>query len=154
MNKKISMIGAGSWGTALSILLAKSGCNVSMWSCFKEEVEMVNNKREHLLKLPGVLIPEGVSCTDNIEDSINGAEAVILVVPSQTIRKSAALISRYIKDHMVVVSCSKGLEEETGLRLSEVIKQEIPQCREVVLSGPSHAEEVARDIPTTVVSAS
>lgn len=154
MSKKISMIGAGSWGTALSILLAKSGYNVSMWSCFKEEVEMVNSIREHLHKLPGVLIPEGVSCTESIEDSVNGAEAVIMVVPSQAIRKSAALVSRYIKDNTVVVSCSKGLEEETGLRLSEVIKQEIPQCRTVVLSGPSHAEEVARDIPTAAVAAS
>lgn len=154
MNKKISIIGAGSWGTALSILLAKSGYNVSMWSCFEEEIKMINTKREHLDKLPGVLIPEGVICTDNVEESINGSDAVVMVVPSQAIRKSAGMISKYIDDNKVVVSCSKGLEENTGLRLSEVIKQEIPQCRTVVLSGPSHAEEVARDIPTTVVAAS
>ena len=71
MNRKISMIGAGSWGTALSILLAKSGYDVSMWSCFKDEVEMINNMREHINKLPGVLIPEVVRCTDNMEESKN-----------------------------------------------------------------------------------
>ncbi len=154
MNRKISMIGAGSWGTALSILLAKSGYDVSMWSCFKDEVEMINNMREHINKLPGVLIPEGVRCTDNMEESINRSEVVLMVVPSQTIRKNAHNISKYIKENTVVVSCSKGLEEGTGLRLSEVIKQEVPQCRPVVLSGPSHAEEVAKDIPSTVVAAS
>ncbi|MFZ5986305.1 MAG: NAD(P)H-dependent glycerol-3-phosphate dehydrogenase [Bacillota bacterium] len=154
MNKKISIIGAGSWGTALSILLAKAGNSVKMWSIFQDEIDMINNKREHLHKLPGVLIPEGVSCTDDMEESINGADAVVMVVPSQTIRKNARDMSRYIKDGTIIVSCSKGLEEETGLRLSEVVQQEIPRAQLVALSGPSHAEEVARDVPTTVVAAS
>lgn len=154
MNRKISIIGAGSWGTALAVLLGKSGFSVSMWSVFDDEIEMINEKREHIHKLPGTLIPEGVLCTGDMEESINGAEAVVMVVPSQTIRKSAKDMSKHIKDGTIIVSCSKGLEEGTGLRLSEVIKEEIPKAQLVVLSGPSHAEEVARDIPTTVVAAS
>lgn len=154
MNRNVAIIGAGSWGTALSILLAKSGHSVKMWSVFKEEIDMINNSREHIDKLAGVLIPDNVIGTTDIEESISGADVVVMVVPSQTIRANAKDMSKYIKNGMLVVSCAKGIEEGTGLRLSEVIKQEIPQCEVVALSGPSHAEEVARDIPTTVVAAS
>lgn len=153
MKKNISIIGAGSWGTALSILLAKNGHSVKMWSCFKEEVEMINNVREHKEKLPGVKVPEGVVCTGDLKTALSATNAVVMVVPSQTIRKNARDISKYIEQGTLIVSCSKGLEEETCLRLSEVIKQEVPQAQPVVLSGPSHAEEVAMEIPTTVVSA-
>ncbi len=153
MSKKISIIGAGSWGTALAILLSKNGHSVSMWSCFKDEVEMINSAREHTQKLPGVAIPQNVLCTSDLEQALYNSEAAVMVVPSQTIRSNARLISKYINKDGVVVSCSKGLEEGSGLRLSEVIGQEVPQARVVVLCGPSHAEEVAREIPTTVVSA-
>ncbi|WP_010252316.1 NAD(P)H-dependent glycerol-3-phosphate dehydrogenase [Acetivibrio cellulolyticus] len=154
MNRNIAIIGAGSWGTALSISLSKVGHSVKMWSVFKEEVDMINNVREHIDKLPGVLIPDGVLATNDVEEAISGADAIVMVIPSQTIRANAKDISKHIKNGMIVVSCSKGIEESTGLRLSEVIKEEMPQCEVVALSGPSHAEEVARDIPTTVVAAS
>lgn len=153
MQRKVSIVGAGSWGTALAILLSSNGHQVSMWSCFKDEVDMLNSKREHTSKLPGVHIPDDILCTADQEKALDGADAVIMVVPSHTVRKNANEISKYIKKDCVVVSCSKGLEEGSGLRLSEVIKQEVPQCRASVLSGPSHAEEVGRGIPTTVVSA-
>ncbi len=154
MKRNIAIIGAGSWGTALSVLLAKNGHQVKMWSCFNEEVEMLNKTREHLHKLPGVVVPNGVQCTGDVEEALRGAEAVVMVIPSQTIRKNAKDISKYIKPGAIVVSCSKGLEDETGLRLSEVLKEEIPDASIVALSGPSHAEEVGKDIPTAIVAAS
>lgn len=154
MDKKICIIGAGSWGTALSILLAKNGHKVNMWSKFKEEVDMLNIQREHADKLPGVIIPANVFCTTDAEEAVKDAEAVVMVVPSHLIRLTAKHISKYISKDQIVVCCSKGIEEGTGLRLSQVIKEEVPQSEIVVLCGPSHAEEVARDIPTTVVSAS
>ncbi|MCX7842702.1 MAG: NAD(P)H-dependent glycerol-3-phosphate dehydrogenase [Clostridia bacterium] len=153
MGKKVSIIGAGSWGTALAILLAGNGHKVDMWSCFKEEVDMLNTAREHTQKLPGVILPEGVACTTDLEKALQGTEAIVMVVPSQTMRANSKAISKYISKGSIIVSCSKGLEEGSGLRLSEVISQEVPQAEVVVLSGPSHAEEVAREIPTTVVSA-
>jgi len=154
MKRNIAIIGAGSWGTALSVLLAKNGHQVKMWSCFNEEVEMLNKTREHLHKLPGVVVPNGVQCTGDVEEALRGAEAVVMVIPSQTIRKNAKDISKYIKPGTIVVSCSKGLEDTTGLRLSEVLKEEIPEASIVALSGPSHAEEVGKDIPTAIVAAS
>lgn len=154
VKKNISIIGAGSMGTALSILLAKNGHSIKMWSMFEDEVEMINKMREQIHKLPGVLVPEGVTCTTDLEDSLAGTETVVLALPSQTIRKNAKDISRYVKGSRVTVCCSKGIEENTGLLLSEVIGQEMPQAQIVALSGPSHAEEIARDIPTTVVAAS
>lgn len=154
MEKNIAIIGAGSWGTAMSVLLSNCGHNVKMWSIFKEEIDMINRVREHSDKLPGVLIPDGVMGTNDVEEAINGSDAVVMVVPSHTIRDTSKELSKYIKDGTVVVSCSKGIEEGTGFRLSEVIKQEVPQCETVALSGPSHAEEVGKGIPTTVVAAS
>ena len=154
MKKDISMIGAGSWGTALAILLAKSGYRVKMWSCFDKEIEMINDLKEHKEKLPGIKIPEGVLCTGDIEESLNGSDIVVMVVPSHTIRENAKKISTYIKNETIIVNCSKGIESETGLRLSQVIKEEIPNANLVTLSGPSHAEEVANGVPTTVVAAS
>lgn len=154
MSKKVSIIGAGSWGTALSIALSKVGHKVKMWSIFEEEINMINNMREHIHKLPGVMIPEGITCTSDLEECLEESDAVIMVVPSQTTRENVKNMSKYIKDGTIIVSCSKGIEEGTGKRISQVIEEEIPQSQVVVLSGPSHAEEVARDLPTTVVAAS
>lgn len=154
MKANVSVIGAGSWGTALSILLSKNGNKVKMWTRFSKEADMINRIREHVHKLPGVLVPEGVVCTSDIEEALRGSDLVAIVLPSQTIRENARTISKYIKKNTPVVCCSKGLEESTCYLLSDVIKQEIPQSRIVILSGPSHAEEVARDIPTAVVASS
>ncbi|RCX20069.1 glycerol 3-phosphate dehydrogenase (NAD(P)+) [Anaerobacterium chartisolvens] len=154
MKKNIAIIGAGSMGTALSVLLSKNGHSVKIWSPFSEEADMINNIREHIHRLPGVAIPEGVNCTCDLEQSLAGADAVVLAVPAQTTRANAAGIRKYMKDGGLLITCSKGIEENTCLILSDVIKQEIPGAEAVVLSGPSHAEEIARDIPTTVVAAS
>lgn len=154
MKKSISIIGAGSMGTSMAVLLAKNGHSVKVWSPFKDEVDMLNRMREHIHRLPGVVIPEGVVCTDDMEKALDRTEVVVLAIPAQTTRKNSKEISKYINNEKLIVTCSKGIEEESHLILSDVIKQEIEGARVVVLSGPSHAEEIARDIPTTVVAAS
>jgi glycerol-3-phosphate dehydrogenase (NAD(P)+) len=151
---KISVIGAGSMGTAISIILSKNGNTVDMWTPFTDEAEMISTLREHIHKLPGVLVPEGVYCGTDLEKCINGSEIIVLALPSQTVRQNVKELSKYICDSRIVVSCSKGLEDSTGLMLSQVINQEMPKAKIVALSGPSHAEEIARDIPTAVVAAS
>lgn len=153
MPEKIAVIGAGSWGTALSILLSGNGHRVRVWSRSENEVSMINSLREHKSKLPGVRIPENIEFTSDLERSLADSDVVVMVVPSQTIRNNAREISKYIKKGTLIVHCSKGFEEGSGMRLSEVVRQEIPESMVVVLSGPSHAEEVGRQIPTTVVSA-
>lgn len=150
----VSIIGAGSWGTSLSVHLSKNGHDVRMWSLFQDEVDMLNKEREHLDKLPGVKIPDTVRITSDLAECLKGHEFIVLVVPSQTIRATCKLLKEYVSVNDIVVICSKGLEEDTGLRLSEVVLSELPNVQPVALYGPSHAEEVALGIPTTVVSSS
>lgn len=154
MKSNISIVGAGSMGTALAILLNKNGHNVKVWTPFAEEAEMINTSREHMFKLPGIPIPKGIYCTTDLEEGLNQCEIIVLALPSQTIRANVKEISKYTEDGKVVVSCSKGLEDSTGLMLSKVIAEEMPTANIVALSGPSHAEEIARNIPTAVVAAS
>jgi len=152
--KTISVIGAGSMGTALSILLAGNGHKVKMWSPFAEEVKMINETREQGDKLPGARIHDDTTCTCDIEEALAHSDLVVLVVPSQTIRQNAKNIKKYLKTDQIVTCFSKGLEEDTGLRMSEVVAQEIPEVPYVALSGPCHAEELALGIPTAYVAAS
>ena len=149
----IAIIGAGSWGSSLSILLSGNGHQVTVWSCFPEEVQMLQQHHEHRDKLPGVHIPERVRFTDRLPEAVEQAEQVVFVVPSQTIRQNARAVAPLLARDAILVCCSKGLEESTGLRLSEVIAEEVPNHSVVGLYGPSHAEEVAVGVPTTVVSA-
>lgn len=154
MSKNISIIGAGSMGSAVSILLNKNGHKVNMWTPFKEEVEMIMNFREQREKLPGARIPVSVTCTDDIEKVLYKTDLVVIVVPLQTLRQNAKLISKYL-DNGTVISCfSKGLEIETGLRPSQIIIDEIPKAITVALSGPCHAEELAKEVPSAYVAAS
>ncbi len=154
MGKNICIMGAGSWGTALSVLLATNGHKVRMWSFFKEEAEGINTNRENIAKLPGVWVPDTVICTNDVNEALQDAEAVIMVVPSEFMRSTMKTIKGGLKDNTIVVSCSKGLEDETFLTMSQIIKEEAPNVRVVALSGPSHAEEVGRSIPTAIVAAS
>ncbi len=154
MERAVSIIGAGSMGTALAILLSKNGYPVRMWSPFGDEVEMINKNREHLQRLPGVPIPGNVECTVDMQKAVEGAGVVVMAVPSQTMRRNARDIAKYMDKDSIIVSCSKGIEQDTCLILTDVIREEIPGSRVVVLSGPSHAEEIAREVPTTVVAAS
>lgn len=150
----LTIIGAGSWGSSLSVLLSANGHQVTLWSCFPEEINMLRTHHEHLDKLPGVKIPDTVRLTSNLAEAVRGAAQVVFVVPSQTLRKTAALLAPFLPGKALVVCCSKGLEEGTGLRLSEVLSEELPGHSLVGLYGPSHAEEVAQGIPTTIVAAS
>lgn len=152
---KISVLGAGSWGTALSLLLYNNGHSVRLWSALKDEVEMLNTKREHESKLPGVRLPEDIEITWDLESCLKDPDVAVLAVPSPFTRSTSVQMAPYVKKGQIIVNVAKGVEENTLMTLSEIISQEIPQADVCVLSGPSHAEEVGRGIPTTcVVSAS
>lgn len=152
--EKICVLGAGSWGSALALELAKKGYEISMWTKNQEQAESIKLTRENKNYLPGILFPENIGLTTDIEEAIKGSAVIVLAVPSQAIRSICSKIKPFVKDEQILVDVAKGLEKGTGLRLSEVCKEELPNNPYVTLSGPSHAEEVARDIPTTVVVAS
>lgn len=149
---KVSVIGAGSWGTALSTMLYRNGHEVTLWSIVEAEVKMLQEKREHVDKLPGVKLPEDMKITTDLEESIRGAELMVLAVPSPFTRSTAQKMAPYVADGQLIVNVAKGIEESTLMILTDIIEEEIPNCRAAVLSGPSHAEEVGRGLPTTVVA--
>lgn len=152
--EKICILGAGSWGSALGLVLAKKGYKVSMWTLNEEQANKINKTRENIDYLPGVLFPNNISVTIDLQDAIVDSKIIVLAVPSQAIRSVSKQIKPFVKDEQILVDVAKGLEKGSGLRLSEVCEQELPNNPYVTLSGPSHAEEVAKDIPTTVVVAS
>lgn len=154
MSSHVTFLGGGSFGTALAVMLAKSGQKVRIWDRNTEIAEDINIKRENIRYLPNVVLPNNIEAYTDMEKALNGAEFVVLAVPSHVIRSVSRNISGYINKDMIVATIAKGIEEGTGKRLSEIIKEEIPQSSPVVLSGPSHAEEVAVDIPTVVVASS
>lgn len=147
----VGVLGAGSWGTALALLLHKNGHHVTVWSISKEEVEMLDQEREHKSKLPGVKIPEDMVFTNELAEGIQGTDFVVLAVPSPFTRSTARNMKPYVAENQIIVDVAKGIEEATLMTLSQQIKEEIPQADVAVLSGPSHAEEVGRGIPTTCV---
>ena len=148
---KVGILGAGSWGTALSLMLYKNGHNVTVWSIDKREVEMLQNEREHKSKLPGVKLPEDMVFTNNLEEGMKEKDFLVLAVPSIFTRSTARSMKPYIKQGQIVVNVAKGIEEDTLMTLSEQIDEELPEADVAVLSGPSHAEEVGRGLPTTCV---
>ena len=148
---KAGVLGAGSWGTALSVLLCDNGHQVTMWSIDENEVKMLNEKREHETKLPGVKLPDQLIVTGDLEDTVKGKDFLVLAVPSPFTRSKAAKMSPCVTDGQIIVDVAKGIEESTLMTLSQQIRQEIPQADVAVLSGPSHAEEVGRRLPTTCV---
>lgn len=150
----VSIIGAGSWGTSLSIHLSGNGHKVRVWSPLQAEVDMLVKEREHKDKLPGVKVPDSVEFTTDLSECLKDHDYIVMVVPSQVVRSACQQIKPFVKPKDYVIMCSKGLEEGTGLRLSQVLLSELPEAQPVALYGPSHAEEVAIGIPTTVVAAS
>lgn len=148
---KVGVLGAGSWGTALALLLEKNGHDVTVWSIDKAEVEMLDKEREHKSKLPGVRIPDAMKFTNVIQESIEDKDFIVLAVPSPFTRATAKKMSPYVKEGQKIVNVGKGIEETTLMTLSDQIEEEIPQADVAVLSGPSHAEEVGRGLPTTCV---
>ncbi len=150
---KVSVIGAGSWGTAISKLLSTNGHEVTVWSIMEDEIEMLKTEHEHKSKLPGVALPESIEFTTDLEASIKGRGLLVLAVPSPFTRSTAHKMAPYVEEGQIIVNVAKGIEESTLMTLTDIISQEIPQCNAAALSGPSHAEEVGRGIPTTVVAA-
>lgn len=154
--EQVSVIGAGSWGTAQAVLLVRKGLPVRMWTIEAEVIEEINNCRTNKAYLPGVHIPEGITVYQDIADALNGSAAVVMSVPSQAFRETLRKVVPFLNRDQVVINTAKGIEEASLKRLSEVYTEETPvelHRNFVVLSGPSHAEEVSRDIPTTVVVA-
>ncbi len=147
----VGVIGAGSWGTALALLLQKNGHHVTMWSINEEEVKMLSEEREHKSKLPGVKIPDDMVFTANLEEGVKGKDFLVMAVPSAFTRATAHKMKSFVSDGQIIVDVAKGIEEDTLMTLSQQIEDEIPQAIVTVLSGPSHAEEVGRGLPTTVV---
>ena len=147
----VGVLGAGSWGTALALLLHKNGHHVTVWSISKEEVEMLSKEREHKSKLPGVKLPEEMQFTNVLEEASQGKDFMVLAVPSPFTRATARNMKSYVAENQIIVDVAKGIEEDTLMTLSQQIHEEIPQADVAVLSGPSHAEEVGRGLPTTCV---
>ena len=139
---KISVLGAGSWGTALSVLLNNNGHEVRLWSRFQEEVDTLKQTRELTSKLPGVHIPENIDLTADVKNCVETAEVIVLAVPSPYVRGTAELMAPYVKDGQIIVNVAKGIEEKTLMTMTDIISEEIPAAGVYVLSGPSHAEEV------------
>ena len=149
---KITVLGSGGWGIALALSAYNSGCEVTLWSPFKEEVEMLREKRTNERLLKDVIIPADINITDDMS-VVEGDTLTIIATPSTAVREVASKLSKY-KNFGIVVNVAKGLEKGSLKRLSQVIEDELPASPIAVLSGPSHAEEVARSIPTSLVAAS
>ena len=150
---KITVLGSGGWGTALALVLLENGHDVTLWSYTEVESAVLRETRENPF-LKGVALPESLKLTTDMGE-VKSCEAVVLATPSFAVRSTAAKLKQLVKPGTVLVTVSKGIEKDTSLRLSQVVEQETEgKCPVVVLSGPSHAEEVGRHVPTTVVSAS
>lgn len=149
----IMVLGAGGWGTALAIMANRYGHRATLWSPFAAEVEDIRRHGEHRKLLPGVAVPPSVRLTDEIGNAAQAA-LVILAVPSFAIRETAERLRPLLPAGALVANAGKGLDAETYQRFTEVIADALPEARVVALSGPSHAEEVARGVATSVVSAS
>lgn len=147
----IGVIGAGSWGTALALLLHNNGHEVTVWSALTDEVELLQTKRENPDKLPGVILPQEMVITADLAEAVNGKNVLVLAVPSPFVRSTAHSMKELVAEDQIVVNVAKGIEEKTLMTLSQVIEDELPQADVAVMSGPTHAEEVGKGIPTTIV---
>ncbi|YCA12534.1 NAD(P)H-dependent glycerol-3-phosphate dehydrogenase [Bacillus sp. AK128] len=152
----VTVVGAGSWGTALAIVLADNGYQVRLWAHKAAQIDEINHKRTNEKYLPGIVLPDNVKGYTSLNQSLDGIETIILAVPTKAIREVMAQIREILKKPITIVHVSKGIEPDTFKRVSEVITEEMPAdllVDVVVLSGPSHAEEVSRRQPTTVTVA-
>lgn len=148
---KIGILGAGTWGTAIAILLADNGHDVTMWSKIEKEAKDLDESRDNIKNLPGAKLPHQVKITLDLKEACSDKDIIVMAVASPFIRMTAKEAAPYIKEGQIIVNVSKGLEGGTLLTLADVIKDEIPRAEVAVMSGPSHAEEVSRRIPTTIV---
>lgn len=153
----ISVVGAGSWGTALAQLLALKGCRIDLWVYEEEIKNQIQERRENKTFLPGVSLSQNIKPSNDIAEVVTGKDMILVVVPSHHVRNVAAMISPHIAEDVILVSASKGIENKTHLTMTGVLHDaipKIPQGNLAVLSGPSFAKEVARQMPTVITVAS
>jgi glycerol-3-phosphate dehydrogenase (NAD(P)+) len=148
----ISILGAGGWGIAIGVLLNNNGHNVTIWSAVEREVEMLNTKRENTVSLPGIVISENIKITGDLNEAIMDKDIIVMAVASSYIRSTAHRLQGLTKDGQIIINVAKGIEEDTLMTMTDIIEDEIPSANVAVLSGPSHAEEVGKGLPTTCVA--
>ena len=152
--RKIGIIGAGSWGTALAVNLTRNQHEGVIWSIMEDEIKMLEEHREHLDKLPGIKLADSISFTTDMEKAIKGMDMLVLAVPSIFTRSTAKNMAPFVEDGQIIACVGKGIEDDTFMTITDVVEEEIPQADVCVLCGPSHAEEVGLGLPTTVVAGS
>ena len=153
---KVTVLGAGSWGTTLALVLNQNNHSVTCWSVVKNDIESILTYKENKKFLPGINIPDTINFTDNLQESVDFADIIIVAIPSHAVRPVIQGIDLSEKTDLIWVNVAKGIENQTLLRVSQVIEEvgHVPAENVCVLFGPSHAEEVSREIPTAIVSAS
>lgn len=147
----ISVIGAGGWGCALAKVLCENGHDVTIWSKFENEIDTIRTTRMNEAKLPGIVLPDEIQLTSHLQTAVEGKDILVIAVPSSFVRETCEAMKEYIEVNQILVNVAKGVEDKTLMTLEEVIHDVIAKNHVVVLSGPSHAEEVGRQIPTSVV---
>ncbi|MBR5506092.1 MAG: NAD(P)H-dependent glycerol-3-phosphate dehydrogenase [Clostridia bacterium] len=152
MSEKIAVIGSGSWGTAAAVHLCNQGHDVTLWSWLSDESNRLASELENKEFLPGIALPSSIHFTADIS-CVKDKNLIVLVTPSKAIRATCHSMAPHVTDGTLIVILSKGIEDGTLCTLSEIVEDEIPNCRVAVMSGPSHAEEVALGIPTTNIAA-
>ena len=150
--KNIAVIGSGSWGVALAIHIARLGHNVKIWSFLKEEADLINNEKKCKF-LPEVTIPDNIMATQSFEECVKDSDYIFHVTPSKVVRNTVKQYKKFVKNQPIIM-CSKGFETDTLNTLDEIITEELPHNPVAVFSGPSHAEEVSKEVPTAMVLAS
>ena len=152
---KIGILGAGTWGMALARMLCLSGHQVTVWSALEREIDEFSATRRHP-NLPGMVIPEEIRFTKDMEEVCREKEILLFAVPSPYVRSTARKAAPFVRDDQIIVDVAKGIEADTLFTMTQIIADEVknPAVKLVALSGPTHAEEVAKDLPTTIVSAS
>ena len=151
---RISVLGDGGWGTALALVSHRKGNPTLLWSAFPEYAKVLKEKRENQKFLPGIPLPSQLEITSSLKEAVDFGEVVILAIPTQFLRNILHKLKEFDLSKKIFVSVAKGIEKKTHLRPSEIVESILGKVKLVVLSGPSHAEEVARKIPTLVVAAS
>ena len=148
---KVTVLGGGGWAIALAKVLYENGHRVTLWSALEKEVKSLSKDRENKICLPGIHIPEEIEISGDLEYAVKGSEMIVMAVASSFVRSTSARLKDIIPEGQIIVDVAKGIEDKTFYTMTDIMEDEIPTCEAVVLSGPSHAEEVARKIPTTVV---
>ena len=150
---KIAVIGSGSWGCALCGVLANKGNDVCLWSFFEDESKALSETHENQKNLPGLILPDSVSYTSDLKTAVSGREVIVMVTPSSVIGSTAEAMAPFVTQGAIICCASKGFDPKTQKTLTETIQDAIPSAKVAALSGPSHAEEVAKGLPTTLVAA-